>query len=98
MQSRRFDYAVTVVCFALLGYFAWHANRGPRGYAYHDGLVVKEASLMDQFDSIEQQRVRLEHKVGLLRPESIDPDMLDEMARAELEVASPHELIVDTAP
>lgn len=98
MQSRRFDFSVSLVCLALLGYFAWHANEGPRGYGYHDSLEAKASLLQDEFDGIQQNRVRLEHKVGLLRPESLDPDMLDEMARASLEVAAPNELVTFRKP
>ena len=40
--------------------------------------------------------------LGLLgffaRPESVDPDMLDEMARSTLDVAKPNELIVLDSP
>jgi cell division protein FtsB len=93
MHSRRFDLSVSIVCMALLGYFAWHANKGPRGYGYQEGLSAKASLLQDEFDGIQQARVRLEHTVGLLRPESLDPDMLDEMARAQLEVAAPNELV-----
>ena len=42
---RRFDLAVTCVCCALLGYFAWHAWKGPRGYPYQHGLEDKLAML-----------------------------------------------------
>lgn len=93
MQSRRFDLAVSFVCVALLGYFAWHANKGPRGYAFQDGLEARAGDLQSEFDGLQQRRVRLEHKVGLLRPESIDPDMLDEMARSQLEIAAPNEIV-----
>jgi cell division protein FtsB len=93
MQSRRFDFSVSIVCLALLGYFAWHANKGPRGYGYQAGLKGQVALLQDEFDSIQRDRVRLEHKVGLMRPESLDPDMLDEMARGALEAAAPNEIL-----
>ncbi len=93
MQSRRFDFAVSLVCLTLLGYFAWHANKGPRGFGYQSGLEAQAALLQDEFDGIQQDRVRLEHKAGLLRPESLDPDMLDEMARAQLEVLAPNEIV-----
>ena len=36
----------------------------------------------------------LEGKVALMRPESVDPDMLEELARSQLELARPNELIV----
>jgi cell division protein FtsB len=91
---RRFDFAVTCVCCALLGYFAWHAWKGPRGFPYQDGLKQDMASLQDKFDTLQQQRVRFEHKVALLRPESIDPDMLEELARGNLELARPSDVVV----
>ena len=95
---RRFDLIVTCVCCAMLGYFAWHAWKGPRGYPYQAQLQTKLAALDGKFQDVQQQRVRLEHKVGLLRPESIDPDILDEMARSQLQMAKPGDLVIYTAP
>lgn len=93
MHSRRFDISVSIVCLALLGYFAWHANKGPRGYGYQVSLEGKLALLQDEFNEIQRDRVRLEHKVGLMRPESLDPDMLDELARGSLETAAENEIV-----
>ena len=93
---RRFDLVVTCVCCALLGYFAWHAWKGPRGYPYRDGLEAKVAMLQLKYDGLRQQREKLEHRVSLLRPESIDPDLLDEMARAKLEMAKPGDVVAFT--
>lgn len=98
MQSRRFDLSVSLVCLATLGYFGWHANEGPRSYGFYNGLEAKAEVLQAEFDTTQQKRIRLEHKVGLLRPESIDPDMLDEMARALLEVAAPNEIVAYQKP
>jgi hypothetical protein len=39
-------------------------------------------------------RRRLESKVALLRPEHIDPDLLDEVARRILDYGSANELII----
>jgi cell division protein FtsB len=94
MRIRRFDLAVTCVCLALLGYFAWHASTGPRGYAYRDRLASETARLADRYAAIEATRLGLEHRVASLRPDSIDPDMLDEMARAQLELAAPNDIVV----
>lgn len=93
---RRFDLVVTCVCCALLGYFAWHAWKGPRGYPYRDGLEARVAMLQLKYDGLRQQREKLEHRVSLLRPESIDPDLLDEMARAKLEMAKPGDVVAFT--
>lgn len=94
MRLRRFDFIVTCVCMALLGYFAWHASKGPRGYPYRDKLAAEAASLDGKYAAVEQDRLRLEHKVSLLRPETIDPDLLDEIARSQLDLAAPGDLVV----
>ncbi|MFO1130467.1 MAG: septum formation initiator family protein [Hyphomicrobiales bacterium] len=94
---RRFDFVVTCVCCALLGYFGWHAYKGPRGFPYRDGLATKVASLKDKYESMQQQREKLEGKVSLLRPESIDPDLLDELARGNLELAKPTDVVAFTS-
>ena len=94
MRSRRFDLIVTCVCAALLGYFAWHGAKGPRGYAFRDQLAAEAADLGGKYAAIEKQRVLLESKVALLRPESIDPDLLDELARNQLEMAAPGDVVV----
>lgn len=94
---RRFDFVVTCVCCALLGYFGWHAYKGPRGFPYRDALEVKVAKLQDKFEGLQDQREKLESKVSLLRPESIDPDLLDELARGKLELAKPTDVVAFTA-
>jgi cell division protein FtsB len=94
---RRFDFIVTCVCSALLGYFAWHAWEGPRGFSYRDGLEVKLAQLAIRHEGLHAERVKMEDKVVLLRPESIDPDLLDELARGTLELAKPTDVVAFTA-
>lgn len=90
---RRFDLVVTSVCCALLGYFAWHAFEGQRGYPYRDRLVAEAAVLTQKRDALLAGRQTLENKVALLRPESIDPDLLDELARGMLELARPGDVV-----
>jgi cell division protein FtsB len=94
---RRFDFIVTCVCCALLGYFGWHAFEGPRGFPYRDGLQAEVAVLTAKSEALHAERVRLEDKVALLRPESIDPDLLDELARGHLELAKPTDVVAFTA-
>ncbi|MBI2719788.1 MAG: septum formation initiator family protein [Rhizobiales bacterium] len=94
MRQRRFDAVVTFVCLALLGYFAWHAYYGERGLPYRDRLAAQAQGLADRYAVIEDRRKKIEHRVSLVRPDSIDPDMLDELARAQLEMAAPNEFVV----
>ncbi len=94
---RRFDFVVTCVCFALLCYFGWHAYEGPRGFPYKEAEEAKLAVLKVRHEALHTERLRMENKVTLLRPESIDPDLLDELARGQLELAKPTDVVAFTA-
>ncbi len=94
MRIRQFDLAVTFVCLATLGYFAWHAQEGPRGFPYFDRLSIEASRLDFQSAELDARRKSLEHRVSLLRPDSIDPDMLDEMVRSQLELVGENDLVV----
>lgn len=94
---RRFDFVVTCVCCALLGYFGWHAYKGPRGFPYKAAEEAKLATLQGKYETLHAERLRMENKVTLLRPESIDPDLLDELARGNLELAKPTDVVAFTS-
>jgi len=97
MIRRKFDLVVMTVCLALLGYFAWHAFYGPRGFDHRKALEANAKALEAQFDQLRSGREKLEKRVSLMRPDSIDPDMLDELARANLDFGKPGDLVIITA-
>jgi len=68
----------------VLGYFIWHGLHGSRGVERVAALNMEIRQLEDRLAEIKAERLKLEHQVVLLRPESIDPDKLDEEARAVL--------------
>jgi cell division protein FtsB len=43
---------------------------------------------------VRAERDALDHRVGLLRPEHLDRDMLDERAREMLNLAGPNEIVI----
>ncbi len=94
MVKRKFDLIVMTVCLGLLAYFGWHAFYGPRSFDQRDALAAKAADLDAKLAIIRQERQALESKVALMRPQSIDPDMLDELARSTLDYGKPSELII----
>lgn len=98
MRISKFDSVVTCACLGLLGFFAWHAQEGPRGFAFREKLASQSRQLSEELVAIKKQRTDFETRVALLRPESVDPDMLDEMARSTLDVAGPNDLIVLDSP
>jgi cell division protein FtsB len=94
LRFRRYDILVSLGCIALLSSFAWYANKGPRGFAYRDNLEIKIAELALANADLAAEKLTLEKRVQLLRPEHIDRDMLEELARRDLRMVYPNELIV----
>ena len=78
----------------LAGYFVYHAVQGDRGLMAWLMLnqQIREATAVR--DSVAAERAAWEHRVALLRPDSLDPDMLDERARAVLNLGNPDELVI----
>ena len=44
--------------------------------------------------SVQAERAALEHKISLLRPDSLNLDMLDEQTRRVLAFATPNEFLI----
>lgn len=98
LRRLRFDYAVTLGCLVMLGYFAWHGMEGPRGFPYRDGLMIKLAQLHSGSENAVKARVALQDKVELMRPDHVDPDLLEELARSQLDMAGANDLVVRVSP
>jgi cell division protein FtsB len=94
MRFQRYDLLVILACLGLLSSFAWYAYKGPRGYDYRASLERKIEELAQDNTKLAAEKESLERKVRLMRPEHVDRDMLEELARTELNMALPNELIV----
>jgi cell division protein FtsB len=79
---------------ALIAYFGYHAVQGDRGLIAWWNLrhQIEEADF--ELAAVGAKKKILEHRVSLLRPESLDRDMLEERARAMLGVVHKDDLIV----
>lgn len=85
---------IPVASAAVLGYFAFHAVNGEFGMAGRERLDRQVAQLEAELAAITSAREHLATRVALLRPESLDPDMVDERARVILNVVQADELII----
>jgi cell division protein FtsB len=75
-----------------IGYFGANAYTGNHGLRAQQGLDQQMGSLQQELAHLKAERKVWEHRVSLLRSDGIDPDMLDERARALLGYADPRDL------
>ena len=69
---------------AVIGYFAFHAVEGERGLRAYFALNLQTELAREERDALRHDRMTIESRVNLLKPESLDLDMLDERARTVL--------------
>ena len=76
----------------IVGYFGLSAYTGAHGLKAKQDLAQQQTSLTREIERTRAERLALEHKVSLLRADNLDPDMLDERARAMLNYLHPRDL------
>ena len=81
-----------VMAALLIGYFGVNAYSGNHGLKAKEDLDLQIATLSTDLDRLKLDRAQWERRVALLRAGKLDPDMLDEQARALLDYAAPNEL------
>src|SRR5215470_8768177 len=82
-----------VLAALLIGYFGVNAYTGSRGLRARQDLDQRIAALTRLIDETKAERAQWERRVALLKSDGLDPDMLDERARALLEYADPRDLV-----
>jgi cell division protein FtsB len=87
-----------VLGFCVVGYFAYHSFEGERGIHAFLRLGEQVAIARAHLDDLRDERAIVERRVALLRGDSLDPDMLDEQARAVLNFARPGEIVILEPP
>jgi cell division protein FtsB len=93
--KRRARHAIAPVLGILLtGYFGYHAVEGDRGLLAWRRVGAEIADAEARLDQVSHERQILEHRVSLLRPDNLDPDMLEERARAILNYSRPDEVVI----
>lgn len=75
-------------------YFALFAFEGDRGMTTLGTLQSQVEDAQKQLDQISLQREGIERKVVALRPQSLDTDLLEEVARSELGYVRPDEIVI----
>ena len=85
--------ALYAIAAMLIGYFGVNAYTGKYGLNAQQELDVEIGTLTADLARLKQERKNAEQRIALLRSDSLDPDMLDERVRAQLDFADPHDLV-----
>jgi cell division protein FtsB len=85
--------ALYAIAAALIGYFGINAYTGKYGLNAQQELDAEIVTLTTQLERLKQERSDAERRIASLRSDSLDPDMLDERVRAQLDFADPHDLV-----
>jgi len=91
-------FVMPVITIAFLTYFGYHSFVGDYGVLGRIRFERQAVQLQAELTDLRQRRKKLERKVVLLRPQSLDPDMIDERARVNLNLVHRNEITIFLAP
>ena len=94
LKRRARDVIGPVLGFCIVGYFVYHSIEGDRGLLAYARLTERLTEAHAQLEEVQAERQALERRVSLLRTDNLDPDMLDERARAILNYSRPDEIVI----
>lgn len=99
-RRRTFLTVLGLYTFAALfiGYFAANAFTGNHGLRAQQDLEQQLTAMKGDLTQLRAERAVWERRVSLLRADRIDPDVLDERARALLGYADPRDLTLMLYP
>ena len=75
-------------------YFTYHMVQGEYGLIAYLQLKSQGAASKANLAELRAEEAKLARRVTLLRPDSLDPDLLDEQARRMLGFVHPDELVI----
>ncbi len=78
------EHLIATICILLCLYFSYHILNGERGVLRVVALEKKIETLSQTQTSLASEKAELEKKVTMLRPGSIDKDLLEERVRLTL--------------
>jgi cell division protein FtsB len=87
-------FALYVLSGAFVCYFVWHAANGERGLKTKEEYQQQVAKLNRELQDLRVERQTWEQRVALMRPDSVDRDLLEEEAMRQLDRVDRRDLLV----
>ncbi|MEI9885056.1 MAG: septum formation initiator family protein [Rhizomicrobium sp.] len=79
---------------AVVAYFGYYAVWGERGMLALSETQARLGVERERLAQARDARARLEHRIALMRPGSADPDLIEELARSQLMIGAPGQVVV----
>jgi len=87
---------IALVGIGVIGYFVYHVIHGDRGLIAWRMLDRDVTDAKTELATVQAERIAIERRVGLLRIQSLDLDMLDEWSRRILNYSAADEAVIFT--
>jgi cell division protein FtsB len=94
MRRRAKVLVAPVLGIAATFYFGYHLVEGERGLRAWLGVTQELNVARSELAAVTAERDALEHRVAHMRPDHVDPDLLDTQVRKTLDVVSPDEVVI----
>ena len=94
MRRRAKVLIAPVLGLALTGYFAYHLIEGDRGLRAWMRITQELRQAKSNLAEVAAERAALDRRVANMRPEHLDPDLLETQVRRNLDVAAPDEIVI----
>src|SRR6478736_1690443 len=91
-------FALYTMAGLLVGYFGVNAYTGKYGLNARQELDSEIIALTSELARLKRERAEGEQRVALMRSNRVDPDLLDERARFQLDYANPRDLVRTIKP
>jgi cell division protein FtsB len=85
--------ALYAIATALIAYFGVNAYTGRYGLTARQELDQEIVQLTAELARLKSERAAAVHRVSSLRSDRLDPDMLDERTRYQLDYVHPRDLV-----
>lgn len=85
---------VSLLGIAVIGYLAYFAVEGDRGLRAYFALKLQTEMARNELATLRHDRKKLEHRVSLLKSDSLDLDMLEERARKDLDEVHEDDFVI----
>lgn len=96
IKRRTLDAVIPGLAMCLIAYFGYHAVQGDLGLLAYLKLSHQIEALEAEAAIVGEERAVLAHRVALMSPNGVDPDLLDERVRHDLGFVHPDDLVVFT--